>query len=606
MYMLMSNYKASSDIQFKKQLRDNNPIAVSKLRLSTPLQYEVEYDLKEMKSKGLSELNNIKGYSKIKSHHRSTGDSTYSTFVLKERDLNGPGEMGKAVVIDEKNLTTDQKMLWKAGWDKNAFNQYVSDMISVERSLPDYRWQECKNLTYEDLPQVSVVIPFVNESWSTLLRTVHSVLNRSPPHLLKEIVLCDDASSMEHLGKPLDDYVALFEKVSVQRLENRGGLINARILGFNHSTAPVVIFLDSHCEVTTGWLEPLLDRIKNDDKTIVTAVMDIINAKDFHVQAYNIEQSIPVGDLEWTMFFKWKHVPLGKPRIKPVKSATLIGCFIGVSRTFFKHIGMFDPGFFIWGGENLELSFKAWMCGGSVETLPCSHVGHVYKNRLPYSWGGQQEGSVIERNLLRLAEVWLDDYKEFFYQIIGPERVSEINAGNYSDRVALRHNLGCKNFSWYLQQAIPDVFLPSECHGWGPIKNQQYPDVCIDQDDNESNLKDSIIRGARCGKMMYQQQWYHCHDETIRRKRACWIPTHKNTSIAFDFCIIEKQNFQWEYRHDNTIYSVYVQKCVEMQADQKTIKLAPCSDTTNQKWTWKRGPPPGPVPDWKKKSQLSN
>lgn len=39
-----------------------------------------------------------------------------------------------------------------------------------------------------------MVIAFYNEAWSTLLRTVHSVLETSPDILLKEVVLVDDYS----------------------------------------------------------------------------------------------------------------------------------------------------------------------------------------------------------------------------------------------------------------------------------------------------------------------------------------------------------------------------------------------------------------------------
>lgn len=46
----------------------------------------------------------------------------------------------------------------------------------------------------EDLPSASVVIIFNNEAWSSLIRTIHSVLNGSPARHLKQIVLVDDAS----------------------------------------------------------------------------------------------------------------------------------------------------------------------------------------------------------------------------------------------------------------------------------------------------------------------------------------------------------------------------------------------------------------------------
>ena len=56
-------------------------------------------------------------------------------------------------------------------------------------------FHRCKLLTYaEDLPQISVVFIFVNEALSVILRSVHSVVNHTPAHVLKEIILVDDNS----------------------------------------------------------------------------------------------------------------------------------------------------------------------------------------------------------------------------------------------------------------------------------------------------------------------------------------------------------------------------------------------------------------------------
>ena len=51
---------------------------------------------------------------------------------------------------------------------------------------------------------------------------------------------------------------------------------------------------------------------------------------------------------------------------------------MAVPRSFFLRIGGFDPEYGYGGGENLELSFRTWMCGGSVVCAPCSRVFIVF------------------------------------------------------------------------------------------------------------------------------------------------------------------------------------------------------------------------------------
>lgn len=54
----------------------------------------------------------------------------------------------------------------------------------------------CKEKLYlANLPTAALVVPFHNEHWSTLLRTAFTAYLRSPKHLLKEIILVDDAST---------------------------------------------------------------------------------------------------------------------------------------------------------------------------------------------------------------------------------------------------------------------------------------------------------------------------------------------------------------------------------------------------------------------------
>ncbi len=175
----------------------------------------------------------------------------------------GNGEMGAA-----HNLKVEQKREEERLKGVYGFNQLVSDEISLNRSVPELREDECRYWDYpDDLPTASVVLVFHNEGWSTLLRTVNSVLNRSPAKFLHEVVLVDDKSELQHLHEPLERELEkpyYKGRVVLVRNPEREGLIRSRNNGAVAATGEVVVFLDAHCEVGANWLPPLLAPIHAD------------------------------------------------------------------------------------------------------------------------------------------------------------------------------------------------------------------------------------------------------------------------------------------------------------------------------------------------------
>lgn len=346
------------------------------------------------------------------------------------------------------------------GYRLHVFNLLISNRIGNRRDIPDTRHSMCKSEKYRsNLPTVSVIICFFNEAKSALLRTVHTVLDRSPPHLLQEIILVDDESTLDDLKEDLELYLRnLPSKIIIFRTGKREGLIRARMHGARQATGEVLVFLDSHCEVNVHWLEPLLARIAEDRTAVVCPIIDIINADTFSYTSSPLVR----GGFNWGLHFKWDSIPrtYSEPEdyIKPISSPTMAGGLFAIQKSYFTELGEYDPGMDIWGGENLEISFRVWMCGGHLEIIPCSRVGHIFRKRRPY--GSPSGQDTMLHNSLRVARVWMDEYKEYFFETRPDARAYPY--GNITDRVELRKKLKCNSFKWYLENVYPELKLPSE------------------------------------------------------------------------------------------------------------------------------------------------
>uniref|UniRef100_A0ABK0LBN6 Polypeptide N-acetylgalactosaminyltransferase n=1 Tax=Rattus norvegicus TaxID=10116 RepID=A0ABK0LBN6_RAT len=465
--------------------------------------------------------------------------------IRRDAQRVGNGEQGKPYPM------TDAERVDQA-YRENGFNIYVSDKISLNRSLPDIRHPNCNSKLYlETLPNTSIIIPFHNEGWSSLLRTVHSVLNRSPPELVAEIVLVDDFSDREHLKKPLEDYMALFPSVRILRTKKREGLIRTRMLGASAATGDVITFLDSHCEANVNWLPPLLDRIARNRKTIVCPMIDVIDHDDFRYETQAGDAMR--GAFDWEMYYKRIPIP---PELQkadpsdPFESPVMAGGLFAVDRKWFWELGGYDPGLEIWGGEQYEISFKVWMCGGRMEDIPCSRVGHIYRKYVPYK---VPAGVSLARNLKRVAEVWMDEYAEYIYQRRPEYR--HLSAGDVVAQKKLRGSLNCKSFKWFMTKIawdLPKFYPPVEppAAAWGEIRNVG-TGLCTD---TKHGTLGSPLRLETCIRGRGEAAWNSMQDKTLYHpvSGSCMDCSESDHRIFMNTCNPSSLTQQWLFEHTNS------------------------------------------------------
>ncbi|QQP35669.1 Polypeptide N-acetylgalactosaminyltransferase, partial [Caligus rogercresseyi] len=257
--------------------------------------------------------------------------------------------------------------------------------------------------------------------------------------LLAEIILVDDASNKTFLGEPLKDHMKANCRVPhrILRLKERSGLIAARLLGAKAATrGKVLIFLDAHCE-------PLLARIREDPSHVVCPVIDIISDDNFgYVRSFTSLSVVHHGHSEMEIL---KEIP--RP---PTRRLLWPADSFAMDRDYFYSMGSYDGGMTFGAG-------RTWSCPSASGAAPvCRDLslfprGHVFRK-------ASGVGKVLNANIARVARVWMDEYKDFYFRVNPSAGAIQVNV---EERAQLRKRLGCKSFSWFLKNVWPQHFFPT-------------------------------------------------------------------------------------------------------------------------------------------------
>eukprot|EP00408_Alexandrium_pacificum_P046024 CAMPEP_0171266612 /NCGR_PEP_ID=MMETSP0790-20130122/58730_1 /TAXON_ID=2925 /ORGANISM="Alexandrium catenella, Strain OF101" /LENGTH=211 /DNA_ID=CAMNT_0011735317 /DNA_START=24 /DNA_END=659 /DNA_ORIENTATION=+ len=151
---------------------------------------------------------------------------------------------------------------------------------------------------------------------------------------------------------------------------------------------------------------------------------------------------------------------------EPFPSPGTSGGIFAMRKDWFQQLDLWDPGMLEWGGDHVELTFKTWRCGGRIEIVPCSRIGHLFRDpqHRPYD----VEVNQVVKNYARLARIWLKDHIEYFNKM-KPESLSM--RFDDMDEMMKRHDqLGCKDMAWYLENVDHEMAWEMDkiCHPHAP------------------------------------------------------------------------------------------------------------------------------------------
>ncbi|KAG7312556.1 hypothetical protein JYU34_000852 [Plutella xylostella] len=514
--------------------------------------------------------------------------------------------------------------LGDAGGD-HLCRTHTADMLNLvpyNRSIPDVCHPLCARAAYPPaLPRASAVIAFRDPPYPALLRTLWNLLAASgwveggyrgrrarggangsraqppSPHYLEEIILVDAASSREELRGKLAHYVRTRLPpglVRIIRLPHYVGRTHARAIGARAANGEILLFMEAGSEGARDWLRPLLHRVGTNRRVVAVPTQDQINAATLEYSEIVLFET-SIGGFDFSGDFLWLPVPGGRqpaPRSKvdPVPSPTMYGRVFAIDRSWFRALGGFEGALADAAGDALQLSLKIWMCGGSIETIPCSHVGSLEPPVEPAGAGaGGARGARA-----RAAVGWMDEYAELFFMfnpelreqstavaedetslldppdetslLDPPDVTSYLDAGgDVASSLRLRARLRCRPFSWYMQHVYPDKFLPFvDVVAWGRLATPAPRQLCA----TGGGLP--RVRALPCARRLRGDQlWALDRQQRLRNDEKClvvfntFLPLDMR-GVVFMVCTVgePRHNERWEL-HSGSLRHVASGACLD-------------------------------------------
>lgn len=263
----------------------------------------------------------------------------------------------------------------------------------------------------------------------------------------------------------------------------------------------------------------------------------------------------------------------------------------------------------IWNGENYELCLKLWLCSGGLyqvrahlkafdtlliklyfsrQQVPCARVTHLSKHFSAYRRAATNI-DYVARNLKRVAEVWLDEYKEKLYDG-DRKRYEKAEVGDLTKQFAKKESLNCKPFKYFLERVAPDMlvrfpveniyFAQGKIENLGSIEGHA---KCFGLTNRDYSKEVSLVdcdeknRGAFTLTLEKSIRYNDTNDQCF-----------KANGLSFGNCHHMGYDQYWKFDlNTRRIFSNDKKKCLQGDMLTSKISLENCDEKSKiQMWKW--------------------
>lgn len=220
---------------------------------------------------------------------------------------------------------------------------------------------------------LSVIIPSYNDN-EELAATVKSI--RASAGNEPEIIVIDDGSQRQI---PQQDGAKVF------RNSRRIGCGPSRYVGATYASGEYLLIVDSHMRFLPGWYEAAIGRLQP-NVLHCGGIMTVDKAgqpnpdRNYYGATWNFygpyQGGEHKGDPRFNQVLECVWAPQ-QPQDDYQLAAAMGACYY-IQKEWFLHLNALRH-LRLWGGDEQELSLKAWLSGGEIRLLKHSRIGHKFR-----------------------------------------------------------------------------------------------------------------------------------------------------------------------------------------------------------------------------------